>query len=563
MAYFNANAACELSQLADTLNIIDSVLMDNNSTDTVCSALEDASAVIKQRIIEIFNDVEVSNDGIKHLKINDAHLTNWSNGAQTFEYHYTGLFKTNGISLILEPFTFIYEEPEKEEIDCNFELMFKTTYDLLIKNNNNVSKHYYTENERKKIRKGLPATISNLVYNYMLHVAGISKKPTALSIIPLRKELISFKEYLDGYDTSTVSALVSQINDIAKQDDELKKQHATIRDEMNEFSRKSNYWNDPDYKELSNKLGTIDNQRRTLNQQIESIQNTLLKEIKLCMDYEKKVVHLISYISDSHTGHKLFDTYKKYSNTNNRHMLPLVYDDDYISYTNGDDVTVCATNFLDDLMDDERRGHSVDDHRTLMDYTERFAEPTAQRNSKPAYTGCVRTNISEMRIPYIKTEDVDKLLDIFKTEYAANFEKFNKYHTVAERNRIDEKTKAMELAFYSTAKMVDALNATAIHTVDGTLNDLIFRPEMHNDVLVYHHNFCEDTLLFYPNTNHYWTQNVRYAQAIADRFDIIHQHVTDTVTKMISCLDDVQTRLASIDDTGFRAYLVKHKMLEA
>ena len=86
---------------------------------------------------------------------------------------------------------------------------------------------------------------------------------------------------------------------------------------------------------------------------------------------------------------------------------------------------------------------------------------------------------------------------------------------------------------------------------------------MHDDVLVYHQNFCEDTLLFYPDTNCYWTQNAKYAKAIADRFDIMHQHVASKVAKMISCLDDIQTRLALIDDTGFKAYLVKHKMLEA
>lgn len=567
MAYFNVNTSCELTQLVKTLERIETLIDDNISTNDVTVALMKANDVIKNRIMEIFMDIEVSNDGIKRLTIENATINSWSNEAQTFEYHYTGLFTTNGTKFILDPFPFVYEEPEQDDIDCNFDLMFKTNLMTIMKNNPKQGYYYYTETERRRIIKELPDNISNLVYNYLLHMAGVSRKPTSLSIIPLKKELTSFKEYLSNYNAGDISVLVNQINEISNTEKDLTDKRSKLYNEQYDMRNKcQEYWKLPEYQAHGKKIQEYTQSINNLNDQMTALYETLTKEIKLCMDYEKKVVHIISYISNSELGHTLFDTYKKYSNAANKRMLPNVYDDIDRPYGNtGNDLTVNVfTNCLNNLiLDDTLSDHSPQTHRTLTRYSDKFATPdTYSRNDNtPNYHGCARFTMSDMKIPYLTTDDATSIIDVYKTEYLSNALAFDKRHTATERNAISDEAKALEIAFYANAKTKDKIAQTEIHTVDGTLNDLVFRPEIHNNLVIYHQNFCEDTLMFYPN-DPYLSDTVKFAKATADRFEIIHEYIDNTVDKMLACLDDIQTRLNSIPDDNFKAYLVKHKMIE-
>lgn len=598
MKYFNSEAKCELLQLYELAISLEDFISDEITPDHVTNALKNTYDIVKARITEYFKDIEPSDDGVKRLTIKDGIVSTHNKYECKFAYHCTGLFEYDDTHddtrnnnhfvypanrIILEPFDFKFEDPTVNADNCDFNLLFKASDRTLDRHMRQINNRYFYAKNYDNLNNIMPESISQLIYNYMLTRAGLDKKPTSVNLVKFVNDLKKFKEFVTNNNIN-IDSFKTQLAELTAEHQNIEEQHKKYRQEI-----KTVPYSDSRYADISKNINTTSKQLDNISSKIKNIRNLLQKEIRLCIEYEKKLVYILSYIADSKMARTLFSTYKKWSHAKNISMLPILYEHEFYDTTKSPIITFvtkynpylyhsvmqykdpnksCCYCTIDDIICPDpnivktvRRYH--EDYGTPPNSTREYAKTTL------AY--CAAVEIPDIHVPFISTDDIDKLIDIYKTEYANAEAKLNSTYTLKDKKEKLNNKCNEEVAFIANMCVLDALEKTAIKHADknNIINKLLFNPidatDEYSTKTIYQLKLCEESNLYYPYDDDNHVHNVETSlnvKIFIDRYHNVHEHVVKTVDKMLEYTDIIQNILSNIDDEEFKNYLIKAKLIK-
>lgn len=554
--YFENSYRPEITCIADTISNLD-YLCESSTDKKFINTLQKTADTLKEKIYQKFETIEPDESGVK--KIDET--THTSRFTKTCEYHYTGLFKTEGCTLFLKPFSFTPDIVEEDNtVDIPMKMLF--TYTDALKDSNPDNYRFSSTKADFAKHTRIPKNFSHLLYNYIQYVADGGKcKPGTNNFIKLKKDIQKFRN-------SVVSRNTNDLQPIFDNTLQLLKDGEKLFDEGREINYKCNadgklY----DDKELMKRQTEISNLLDEKAHEIVKLFNIISTEIITCRKYECKLAKSIGFISDTEEAQKMYTIILNKSHDTVYRM------NDFRASNKPEDFTnpflVVETNWYRETL---TNSDCVDNHAFRKLRTSTYPYIPNDSNYDLRYI-----EKPSIHVPYLSKTDVNAIVQCFKENTKHEYEMYN-IRPVNERNCVENRTDDdIVIAYKASLSTMNYINANCeIKTIDDlNITDALFAPDKPSDIChvnnlegkLMQQRFLLKTQMLIPDID---DNKYLFAYGYCDRirkfienYDKIKQHIVDTMNECIEVIDMLQTQLASVDDEDFKNYLISIKMIDA
>ena len=571
--YFEHSYETEITAITETLKALKHLKL-SSFDKKILKTISPIEKELKTKIYEIFKDIEPNEEGIKILKVNDSPSTTNEKGTM-FQYHCTGLFiaSTNHTNdpLFLDPFDFTPPEDEPEENTVNIPMNSLFTTNSIMQMENKYRRYYHTKSE-EKIYTSLPENFSNLLYNYIMYIADGSKSTSGEnSLVRLKASLHKFKKQLTSRSLDDLKPIFDKLEEYSREITELSDKCDKYSNEYNTEYYNNNFCKTQSVIDKEKKYNECKKRKEEMEKSFKNLSTIILKELKLCKQYENRVSKAIGFAMDTHAAQGMYTSQHSKHDVTIDHrstidQKPEKFTHPFLTIVpDSENGYICLSNSLIRKEDKEifPARHITTYGYNGYKYVDNPDNRTISYIEQP-----------NIHIPYMSKDDVQKLIDNFKENIVKEEFIYNNKPATPDKYEYTP-NKEFEIAYYASIATKDFINGNCeIKIVPNTdIIDLLYIKDENVGYFhingasedLYHYRFGERTSMCIPTEfDRYYSFNTLMApiMGIIHHYDIINTHMINMIDECIETISKMQEYLSSIDDDDFKNYLIKIKMIE-